>query len=62
MSETFDRESIAHQRIPEGAERRSGFVDLGGLGLTALPPQQLRRSARMRPPVVRFFGAKALDR
>ncbi len=38
MSETFDGESIARQRIAEEAERRTGFLDLGGLGLTTLPP------------------------
>jgi len=37
MSEPFDGGSIARQRIAEEAERRTGFLDLGGLGLAALP-------------------------
>ena len=39
MSEAFDGESIARQRIAEEAEQRTGFLDLGGLGLTTLPAE-----------------------
>ncbi len=39
MPEAFDGDSIARQRIAEEAERRTGFLDLGGLGLTALPAE-----------------------
>ena len=37
MTESFDGQSIAEQRIAEEAVRRTGFLDLGGLGLTVLP-------------------------
>ncbi len=37
MPEAFDGETIARQRIAEEAKRRTGFLDLGGLGLTSLP-------------------------
>ena len=39
MSAPFDGMEIARQRIAEEAEARTGFLDLGGLGLTALPPE-----------------------
>ena len=39
MAETFDGERIARQRIAEEAEQRTGFLDLGVLGLTTLPPE-----------------------
>ena len=39
MTETFDGESIARQRIAEEAERRTGFLDLSQLGLTELPAE-----------------------
>jgi hypothetical protein len=39
MSESFVGESIALQRIAQEAERWTGFLDLGGLGLTALAPE-----------------------
>jgi internalin A len=38
MPEAFDGESIARLRIVEEAKARTGFLDLGGLGLTRLPP------------------------
>jgi internalin A len=38
MGETADGRTIANQRIAAEAEARTGFLDLGGLGLTALPP------------------------
>jgi len=44
MSEAFDGEKIARERIAQEAERRTGFLDLGGLGLTTLPPRQYLRS------------------
>ena len=37
MTESFDGQSIAEQRIAEEAVRRTGFLDLGSLGLTVLP-------------------------
>ena len=40
MADTFDGLAIARQRIAEEAEARTGFLDLGGLGLTALPPDR----------------------
>jgi len=39
MSEAFDGEKIARERIAQEAERRTGFLDLGGLGLTTLPEE-----------------------
>ncbi len=42
MSDAFDGLAIARQRIAEEAEARTGFLDLGGLGLTALPPELFR--------------------
>ncbi len=39
MAETFDGERIDRQRIAEEAEQRTGFLDLGALGLTTLPPE-----------------------
>jgi internalin A len=39
MSEPLDGLAIAQQRIAEEAEARTGFLDLGGLGLTELPPE-----------------------
>ena len=39
MPEARDGESIARQRIAAEAEARTGFLDLGGLGLTTLPPE-----------------------
>jgi hypothetical protein len=39
MADSFDGEPIAHQRTAEEAEQRTGFLDLGGLGLTTLPPE-----------------------
>ncbi len=42
MAEAFDGLAIARQRIAEEAEARTGFLDLGGLGLTALPPELFR--------------------
>jgi hypothetical protein len=37
MTEDFDGERIARERIAEEAERRTGFLDLSQLGLTELP-------------------------
>ena len=37
MADNFDGMTIALQRIAEEAERQTGFLDLGGLGLTTLP-------------------------
>ena len=42
MAEAFDGERIARQRIAAEAEQRTGFLDLGGLGLTSLPPELFR--------------------
>lgn len=39
MSQPFDGLVIARQRIAEEAKARTGFLDLGGLGLTTLPPE-----------------------
>jgi internalin A len=39
MAENFDGEKIARQRIAEEAERRTGFLDLSQLGLSALPTE-----------------------
>jgi hypothetical protein len=39
MSEAFDGESIAGQRIVEEAERRTRFLDLGGLDLSMSVPR-----------------------
>ena len=39
MADDFDGMTIALARIAEEAERRTGFLDLGGLGLTTLPEQ-----------------------
>ena len=39
MAEEFDRMGIARARIAEEAERRTGDLDLGRLGLTRLPPE-----------------------
>jgi internalin A len=39
MSEKFDGPGIARARIAEEAERRTGRLDLGGLGLKELPPE-----------------------
>jgi hypothetical protein len=39
MADAFDGLAIARQRIAEEVEVRTGFLDLGGLGLTALPPE-----------------------
>ena len=41
-SEDFDGPGIARQRIAEEAERRTGFLDLGNLGLTELPADLFR--------------------
>src|ERR1051326_2748802 len=35
----YDGETIARQRIAEEARRRTGSLDLGGLGLQNLPPE-----------------------
>ena len=42
MADAFDGLAIARQRIAEEAEARTGFLDLGGLGLTELPPELFR--------------------
>ncbi|HME24943.1 MAG TPA: leucine-rich repeat domain-containing protein [Acetobacteraceae bacterium] len=42
MSEPFDGLELALMRIAEEAEARTGFLDLGGLGLVTLPPELFR--------------------
>jgi internalin A len=39
MPQPFDGLAIARQRIAEEAKARTGFLDLGGLRLTELPPE-----------------------
>ncbi len=39
MADAFDGLAIARRRIAEEAVARTGFLDLGRLGLTALPPE-----------------------
>ena len=42
MSEVFHGMGIARRRIAEEAQARTGFLDLGGLGLATLPPELFR--------------------
>ena len=42
MANAFDGLAIARKRIAEEAEAQTGFLDLGGLGLTALLPELFR--------------------
>ena len=61
MSEAFDGMAIARQRIAEEAKARTGFLDLGGLRLTELPPElfQLRhlRELNLGAGMVRADGS-----
>jgi hypothetical protein len=42
MTEVFDGERTANQRIAEEAARQTGFLDLGELCLTVLPAELFR--------------------